>query len=278
MAIHGEWIRFGRNNESGGYLARPDRAAGTLPAVIVLQEIWGVDAHIEDVTRRFAGAGYVAFAPDLYVEGGGERPSSLASARIAETQDFINEAGFAVLMDQAARAAALGSRPEVSRKHIEETMSTLFAGLTTGGLKVEKYIPTCLEAARFLREECAYSKGQKIASVGYCMGGGLAALFACSDPLLAGSVIYYGSAPEHDELARISCPVLGFYGSLDERVNSGIPAFAESMKKLGKNFEYEIYAGAQHAFFNDGRPSYDPKASRDAFLKTLQFLRRTLLD
>jgi carboxymethylenebutenolidase len=48
-----------------GYLARPE-AEGTYPGVIVLQEWWGVDDHIKDVTRRFAQEGFVALAPDLY--------------------------------------------------------------------------------------------------------------------------------------------------------------------------------------------------------------------
>ncbi|MGD8794475.1 MAG: dienelactone hydrolase family protein, partial [Anaerolineae bacterium] len=48
-----------------GYLARPDRA-GPLPAVVVIQEWWGLNEHIKDVTRRLAGEGFVALAPDLY--------------------------------------------------------------------------------------------------------------------------------------------------------------------------------------------------------------------
>jgi carboxymethylenebutenolidase len=49
-----------------GYLARPADAAGPLPGVIVLQEWWGLNEHIKDVTRRLALEGYVALAPDLY--------------------------------------------------------------------------------------------------------------------------------------------------------------------------------------------------------------------
>jgi carboxymethylenebutenolidase len=49
-----------------GYLARPADAEGPLPGVIVLQEWWGLNEHIKDVTRRLALEGYVALAPDLY--------------------------------------------------------------------------------------------------------------------------------------------------------------------------------------------------------------------
>ena len=48
-----------------GYLARP-MSEGQFPAIVVLQEWWGLDEHIKDVTRRFAGEGYVALAVDLY--------------------------------------------------------------------------------------------------------------------------------------------------------------------------------------------------------------------
>jgi carboxymethylenebutenolidase len=61
----GERVTFKANGHTTpGYLARP--AAGSGPGVIVLQEWWGLVPHIEDVTERFAGEGFVALAPDLY--------------------------------------------------------------------------------------------------------------------------------------------------------------------------------------------------------------------
>lgn len=59
-------IEYPRNGtKSSGYLARP-AGAGPHPAVIVVQEWWGLNEHIKDVARRFAAEGYVALAPDLY--------------------------------------------------------------------------------------------------------------------------------------------------------------------------------------------------------------------
>jgi carboxymethylenebutenolidase len=49
-----------------GYLAHPTDASGNLPGVVVIQEWWGLNEHIKDVTRRFAEQGFVALAPDLY--------------------------------------------------------------------------------------------------------------------------------------------------------------------------------------------------------------------
>lgn len=48
-----------------GYLARPE-AEGTYPAVVVIQEWWGLNEHIKDIARRLAGEGFAALAPDLY--------------------------------------------------------------------------------------------------------------------------------------------------------------------------------------------------------------------
>ena len=61
-----ERIQFPANGgQAPGFLARP-QAADKRPAVVVIQEWWGLNAHIQDVTRRFATAGFVALAPDLY--------------------------------------------------------------------------------------------------------------------------------------------------------------------------------------------------------------------
>ena len=59
-------ITFPVNGLEGmGYLAQPDDGA-THPGVVVIQEFWGLDGHIRDVTERFAREGFVALAPDLY--------------------------------------------------------------------------------------------------------------------------------------------------------------------------------------------------------------------
>jgi len=57
--------------KGSGYLARPARVAGDIPAVLVIHENRGLNPHIEDIARRLALEGYVAFAPDaLFTLGG----------------------------------------------------------------------------------------------------------------------------------------------------------------------------------------------------------------
>ena len=65
-AVSGEMITFASDGGTApGYLAKP-QGSGPFPGVIVIQEWWGLEEHIKDVTRRFAQEGFVALAPDLY--------------------------------------------------------------------------------------------------------------------------------------------------------------------------------------------------------------------
>jgi carboxymethylenebutenolidase len=237
---------------------------------LVIQEVWGVDAHIQDVTRRLASAGYAALAPDLY-DSGGQRPEVLTADRIVDVQLFMDSLPVADRMNPAVRDAALGKLPETVRVRIDETHKTLFAGVG----HLDRFVSPLVSAMRYLRRSCPTSTGQKVACVGFCMGGGLSALLACEDSNLAGAAIFYGSSPPAELVPRITCPVIGFYGGLDQRVNAGIGAFTEAMKAAGKSFEQRTYEGAQHGFFNDTRPTYDVRAARDSFVRILDFLQRT---
>ena len=267
MPVHAEWLRFG---EHTGYFARPERVAAPLPAVLVIQEVWGVDPHIEDVTRRLAQAGYAAFAPDLLWRDGG-RPAVLARERVAEVQAFMGSVPPTAWADEKVRNEALARLPGAEGDRIEATRKALWG--TLGDLGA--FVPLLRDAVRFLKTEVPATLDQPVACVGFCMGGGLSALLACEEPELAGAAIFYGSAPPLDRIPAIACPVVGFYGGLDARVNAGLPAFAEGMRAAGKRFDHHVYEGAAHAFFNDTRPVYHVGATRDATWRLLQFLRAT---
>jgi carboxymethylenebutenolidase len=271
MGLTIESVRFGMDAEYAGYLAYPGRAATPLPAVVVIQEAWGVDDHIEEVTRRFAIAGYAALAPDIYALKG-ERPPALTRERTAEMKAFFERLNPAEAADTKHREAVLDTMPEPGRSRVRESMQTMFARV--GGADVN--LPPVVAAAKFLREGHAVTRGQKVGSVGFCMGGGLSAMLAVSDPELAGAVMFYGMAPREELIAAIRCPVLGLYGGLDARINAGLPAFVEAMKKHGKSFEHHVYEGAHHAFFNETRQTYDVRAARDAYSRVLAFFRERL--
>jgi carboxymethylenebutenolidase len=270
MSLHSEWVRYGSSREYSGLAVWPERAQLPLPAVIVIQEAWGVNDHIEDVTRRFAQAGYVAFAPDLFAREG-QRPPLLSRGALDDLLAFVNEAGPMVFRDMELRKAALAKLPDDQAKRMGDTMTALFG---TALSQLDLYVPHVTEAAKYLRTQLPASKGRKIASVGFCMGGSVSALLACHDPELAGAAVFYGGAPPDDQMPKINCPVIAFHGSTDARLITALPAFQEAMKKHGKSLETHVYEGAQHAFFNDIRPSYNSDAVRDSFARVLEFFRR----
>ena len=116
----------------------------------------------------------------------------------------------------------------------------------------------------------------QLGSVGFCWGGARSFTLATASKLLHACVVFYGSTPPLETLDKVHCPVLGLYGGTDERITSKVPETAEAMKKAGKDFTYHVYEGAGHAFFNDTGPNYNPEAAKDAWTRTLAFLRKTL--
>lgn len=119
-------------------------------------------------------------------------------------------------------------------------------------------------------------KKKQLGSVGFCWGGARSFLMASESELLKAAVVFYGSAPAAEKIAKVRVPVLGIYGETDERITSKVPEVAEIMKKSGKRFEYKIYPGAGHAFYNDTGERYNEAAAKDAFTRTLAFLRENL--
>lgn len=120
------------------------------------------------------------------------------------------------------------------------------------------------------------SAGDKVATIGFCWGGGISFAYAASEPTLAAAVVYYGASPEPQALAGIKAPVLGLYAGDDARVTSMVEPTSSEMKKLGKTYEVEIYDGAGHGFLRDqaGREGANAKAALKAWPRTIEFLKQ----
>jgi carboxymethylenebutenolidase len=252
------------------YTSRLEAVKTPLPVVIVIQEIWGTDAHILDVVDRFAKAGYLAVAPDLYAEDG-ERPAILKEDRIEKVKAFLSKLPPTSWHDEDKRLEAIETLPEKEREEIAPTFHDLFLGLK----RLPERLETLKATMNFL-EDYEFSRGQKVASIGFCMGGALSARLACLQPDLSAAVIFYGNLPDKDQMQGINCPVLGFFGGLDERITSQVEGFVANMKGAQKDFDYRIYEGAKHAFFNDTRPAYHSDAARDSWARTINFFNKTL--
>ena len=263
MRLDSGWRDFSSGaQQCPAFGARPAAATGPLPGVLLVQEIWGVDEHIEDLVGRVATAGYDALAPDLYALGG--RPAALQPARTADAKAFLNTLPVGTWWDREARQKALAGLPPDEGAAVGETLGALFAPRDRDAL-----VALLHDACVALRDDPACDG--RVAAVGWCMGGALAARLAADEPALTGAAIFYGEATPAALIPRVACPVIGFYGGDDPRISGAVPAFAEAMRAAGKRFEPHVYDGAPHAFFNDTRPSYRSGASRDAWARLLGF-------
>ena len=101
---------------------------------------------------------------------------------------------------------------------------------------------------------------------------------ARANPKLKAAYSFYGTAPDtEDKVRNIPCPVYGFYGGNDERVNATIPKAEELMKAAGKEYEPVTYAGAGHGFMREGEmpnaSEPNKKARDDAWLRWKRLLK-----
>jgi carboxymethylenebutenolidase len=125
-------------------------------------------------------------------------------------------------------------------------------------------------------------RGDGVGVTGFCMGGGLALVLACQRPdAVKASVPFYGVIPwpsAQPDWSKLAAAVQGHIAEKDGFFTPEAAAELEAtLKDLGKEVEFFVYAGADHAFFNDTRPEvHDEDAARQAWVRTLEFLRAKL--
>jgi carboxymethylenebutenolidase len=105
----------------------------------------------------------------------------------------------------------------------------------------------------------------KVVVAGFCWGGGEAFRFATNNKLIKAAYSFYGPPPTSaDAIARINCPVYGFYGGNDNRIDAMIPTTIELMKAAGKTYEPVTYDGAGHGFMRAGEDPNGNAANKQA--------------
>lgn len=137
-------------------------------------------------------------------------------------------------------------------------------------LDAKKNLANFIESVKFLRAR--KETNRKVGCVGFCWGGGMANQLAVNVPNLNAAVAFYGAQPKAEDVAKIKCPVQLHYAGLDERINAGIPAYEEALKKAGVIYELYMYPNVNHAFHNDtSEARYNADAALHAWKRTLDF-------
>ena len=104
----------------------------------------------------------------------------------------------------------------------------------------------------------------KLAVGGFCWGGGQSFRYATNNKDIKAAFVFYGSPPPASDMARINCPVYGFYAGNDARIDATIPAATEQMKAASKTYEPVTYEGAGHGFMRAGEQPNPQEANKKA--------------
>ena len=211
-----------------------------LPVVLILSEIFGVHEYIADTARRFAKAGYLAIAPELFVRQGDAQSYGEMAKLIAEVISKVPDAQ--VMADLDATVAWAGTQGGNLNK-------VGVTGFCWGGRQTWLY--------------AAHSKHIKAGVAWY------GRLVGNATPL----------TPVHpvDVVAKLNGPVLGLYGGADTGIPVNTVAQMQNAlatgSKAAQASTFVLYPDAPHAFHADYRPSYRKPAADDGWQRALAWFK-----
>jgi len=218
------------------YVAQPD-GDGPFPAVLVIEEIFGINAFVRSVAERLATEGYVALAPDIHHRDGAGLDLGYDKDSIAIGMQLIPKLTFENLRaDLAVAVAALHGNPAVKEGQLG------CIGFCIGGHVA--YLAAALPEL-----------GIKASASFY--GGGIA-VFGPG-----------GSQPTVERTSGIKGKILCLFGEEDKSIPpEQIAIIRAALETYGVRHEIVVYPGALHAFFNDQRTAnYQPETAALAWLK-----------
>jgi carboxymethylenebutenolidase len=217
------------------YRAMPAGKSG-LPVLLVVSEIFGVHEHIADVARRFAHAGYLAIAPELFVRQGDAQSYGEISKLVEEVVSKVPDGQVMTDLD-ACVAWAAGHGGDISRLGI--------TGFCWGGRITWLYD--------------AHNPSVKAAVAWYGRLVGEATALQPKHPV--------------DVVAQLNAPVLGLYGGADAGIPldtvDKMKLALSSGSAAARHSEFVVYPDAPHAFHADYRPGYRAEAAQDGWRRCL---------
>ncbi len=227
----------------GGHLALPAEGSGARPAVIVYMEIFGVNAHIRDVTERVAAEGYVALAPDFFHRTGPGVEYGYDDEGFAKGFELLNQLkADEMIADARGALGYLRGRSDVNGK-------VGCIGFCIGGHMT--YLTAC---------------ETDVAAAASFYGGGIAA------PEGPG-----GQASTIGRTGNIRGRILCLFGEKDGFIpQDQVDQIKDALAKGDVRNEVVIYSGADHGFFCNQRGTYQEEAARDAWTRAKVLFREEL--
>ncbi|MBE8966080.1 dienelactone hydrolase family protein [Nostocales cyanobacterium LEGE 12452] len=225
-----------KDGEIPVYRAAP--ATGeNFPIVLVLQEIFGVHEHIQDITRRFARLGYLAIAPELFVRQGDVSKLS----NIDEIRPIVAKVPDAQVLSD------LDSTVEWAKKSAKGNGEKLgITGFCWGG-----------------RITWLYAAHNPQAKAGVAWYG-----------RLVGDANELQPQYPVDVASKLTVPILGLYGGKDTGIPlDTVEQMRDRLQSSSSKSEIFVYPNAPHAFFADYRPSYREKEAQDGWKRLLAWFK-----
>ncbi|MEH2179642.1 dienelactone hydrolase family protein [Nostoc sp.] len=226
-----------KDGEIPAYRAAP-ATGDNFPIVLVIQEIFGVHEHIQDITRRFARLGYLAIAPELFIrQGDVSKLSSIDEIRpiVAKVPDTQVLSDLDATLDWAKKSAK-GNGKKLG-----------ITGFCWGGRIIWLY--------------AAHNPQVKAGVAWYGRLVGDATELQPKYPV--------------DIASKLTVPILGLYGGKDTGISlDTVEQMRERLQSSSSKSEIIVYPNAPHAFFADYRPSYREKEAQDGWKRLLAWFKK----
>jgi carboxymethylenebutenolidase len=218
------------------YRAKPASGAA-FPAILVVQEIFGIHEHIKDLCRRLARSGWLAVAPYLYEREGDV--SGLESIEEIRAKVVSRVPDAQVMRD-------LDATVDWAAKDGGDTSRLAATGFCWGGRIVWLY--------------AAHNARLKAGAAWYGRLAGATTELQPKNPV--------------DIAKDLKVPVIGLYGGMDTGIPlNTVEEMRRALQVANRPSEINVYPEAQHGFNADYRPSYDPVSAKDAWAKMLAFFK-----
>lgn len=226
------------DGEIPAYRAMPATGSG-FPVVLVIQEIFGVHEHIQDVCRRFAKRGYLAIAPEMFARQGDVSQMSDIQEIISEVVSKVPDEQVMSDLDATVAWAQIASKGDTNKLGI--------TGFCWGGRIVWLY--------------AAHNPNVDAGVAWYGRLVGESTSLTPTYPI--------------DIAEELNVPILGLYGGQDEYIpNEEVEQMRDRLEAGNSNSEIIIYPDAPHGFHADYRPTYRPEAAKDGWERLLTWFRQ----